>query len=297
MNRNLTRRQMMMSSAAASTAFVLSPTATRAENPQSGQNASSLNLFLFAGQSNMAGADSVVAEPPGFQQLESDRSARFACTALPQGEKSSAYYPWGDIRGHRHSPTGKLIHGPEVGFARALYDSGWRDIAVIKVFGNFRRDVKDWPWSPGGQLFEAWHQFVEARLADLKTQNRPYQVRGFIWHQGIDDAIHGELAGRYQQNLAQLIAVLRMRYANADAPFVLARSVNSPIARSVTGSGENDPMAVVRRAQVAITQSIRNTGWIDVDDLPNVNRHHFTADGQLAIGKRFAERFLAVCGS
>ena len=29
--------------------------------------------------------------------------------------------------------------------------------------------------------------------------------------------------------------------------------------------------------------------WIDVDDLPNVNTHHFSADSQLVIGQRFAK--------
>ena len=51
-------------------------------------------------------------------------------------------------------------------------------------------------------------------------------------------------------------------------------------------------MALVRRAQVKVAESVPSAAWIDVDDLPNVNTHHFSADSQLAIGRRFGEAFL-----
>jgi hypothetical protein len=253
-----------------------------------------LNVFLFAGQSNMAGADSLVAEQPGFQQTDADRATRFAAAPLPEGDKSPSFVPWSDIRGHRTSPTGPLVHGPEVGFARALHATGWRDVAIIKVYANFRRDVETWPWGEGGSLFDAWMKFVDSRIAELAAQGVEVRVRGFVWHQGIDDAIHGKLASRYERNLTDLIAILRKRYSDDKAPFILARSVNSSIAQTITGSGENSPMSVVRRAQVAVGETVSNAAWIDVDDLPNVNRHHFSADSQLTIGQRFGEAFLKI---
>src|SRR5688572_12024292 len=106
-----------------------------------------LNVFLLAGQSNMAGADSEVAVPPGFQQTAADRVTRFTMAPLPDGEQSRQYVPWGEIQGHQ--AKNKLVHGPEVGFARALHAAGWRDVAIIKVHANFRRDVQSWPWGEG----------------------------------------------------------------------------------------------------------------------------------------------------
>ena len=251
-----------------------------------------LNVFLLAGQSNMAGADSVVAEPPGFQQTDADRAARFTAAPLPEGDQSPSYVSWGNIRGHRAAPARPLIHGPEVGFARTLYAAGWRDVAIIKVYANFRRDVETWPWGQNASLFNAWTKFVDARLAELTADGSKARVRGFVWHQGIDDAIHGKLASHYERNLSDLIAVLRKRYADNTAPFILARSVNSPIAQAVSGSRENSPMSVVRRAQMVVGESVSQAAWINVDDLPNVNRHHFSADSQLIIGQPFGEAFL-----
>ncbi len=251
-----------------------------------------LKVFLLAGQSNMAGADAEVPVPPGFQQTAADRATRFTIAPLPEGEKSPQYLPWGEIRGH--ISKNKLVHGPEVGFARTLSAAGWRDMALIKVHANFGRDTETWPWAAGGSLNEAWLKFVDARIAELTAQGVSVEVSGFLWHQGIDDAIHGKLAPRYEQNLGDLIAFLRKRYATEKTPFVLARSVNSRIAQPKPDPEGKSSMSIVRRAQVAVGESVPFAAWIDVDDLPNVNIHHFSADSQLTIGERYGAAFLTL---
>jgi hypothetical protein len=251
-----------------------------------------VHVFLLAGQSNMAGADSEVAVPPGFQQTAADRATLFTTAALPDGEKSPRYVPWGEMKGHE--AKGKLVHGPEVGFACSLHAAGWKDVAIIKVYANFGRDVRDWPWGEGGELFSAWTKFVDARLAELAAEGRTPRVRGFVWHQGIDDALHGTLAAEYERNLTDLIRVLRKRYASDETPFVLARSVDSRIVQRQPDPDQQIPMAQVRRAQVKVGESVPYAAWINVDDLPNVNTHHFSADSQLIIGRRLAEAFLAL---
>jgi D-aminopeptidase len=249
-----------------------------------------VNVFLLAGQSNMAGADSEVTVPPGFQQAAADHETRFTAAPLPEGENSPRYVPWGEIKGHE--AKGKLVHGPEVGFARALYSAGWRDVAIIKVYANFRRDARVWPWGEGGELFAEWTKFVDARLAEIAVEGRTTRICGFVWHQGIDDAIHGTFASQYHHNLCNLIGVLRKRYSPEQSPFVLARSVNSRIAQPHPDREGTSPMAQVRRAQVSVAETVPYASWIDVDDLPNVNTHHFSAESQLIIGRRFGEAFL-----
>lgn len=251
-----------------------------------------VNLFLLAGQSNMAGADSVVLVPPGFDPTAADLQAKFTTAPVPDGEAAAEYLPWGPIRPHAASPPGKPVHGPEVGFVRALDASGWRQIAIIKVYANFGRDVSTWPWAEGEPLFQEWTRFVDARVAELAQEGAAVRVCGFLWHQGIDDAIHGALAHQYQQNLTALIGSLRRRYATETTPFVLARSVNSRIAEPRPDPAGKSPMAMVRNAQVATAESVPVCAWINVDDLPNVNTHHFSAESQLEIGRRFATALL-----
>ena len=263
--------------------------------PSSADEKPVLNVFILAGQSNMAGADSEVAVPPGFVQTAADRETRFTMAPLPEADQSPQYVPWGDVRGHQ--AKNKLVHGPEVGFARTLYATGWRDMALIKVHANYGRDAEAWPWGKGGALHETWTRFVDARVAELKSRGYQIRVRGFLWHQGIDDAIHGRLAYQYQSNLTDLIAELRARYATENTPFVLARSVNSRMVQRAPDPEGTAPMSRVRRAQVAVGGSVPFAAWIDVDDLPNVNTHHFSADSQLVIGDRYAKAFLKIAGT
>jgi hypothetical protein len=253
------------------------------------------DVFIFAGQSNMAGIDSVIPDPPGFVGTEADRQTLFTCASLPWNEGSADYYPWGELKGHRCTSShsgGQFVHGPEVGFARRLHEAGLRNLAIIKVWANFSRDVKEWPWRENGELNQLWLTFVDKQLTELHQQGFEPRVRGFVWHQGIDDAIHGRLAARYQENLTTLVAFLRRRYEAQNAPFLLARSANSPIARQITGSGPSAPMAIVRQAQVNVGETIPQAAWVDVDDLPNVVQHHFSAESQLLVGRRFGDAYL-----
>lgn len=253
-----------------------------------------VNVFLLAGQSNMAGADAVIVDPPGFQPTAADRATRFTAAPLPAGNQSPLYLPWGELRGQ--PLKNELVHGPEIGFARVLHGAGWRNVCIIKVYANFSRDVVAWPWSNGGLFFDPWMRFIDGRIAEVQSQVWLVRFCGVLWHQGIDDAIHGSLAYQYSANLRDLIVELRQRWATSTMPFVLARSVNSSIARAITGAGENSPMAAVRRAQVNVGRSVPYAAWIDVDDFPNVNSHHFCVASQLSIGVRFGLTFLKLHG-
>ena len=120
-------------------------------------------MFLFAGQSNMAGADAIVSDPPGFVQQEADRVSLFTYGPGPGKAQMPGYHPWGDIRGHswsRGDGAPRLIHGPEVGFVRRLYQAGLRDIAIIKVTGNIPLQEPRWLWGAGEAFFENWTGFV-----------------------------------------------------------------------------------------------------------------------------------------
>ncbi len=249
------------------------------------------NVFVLAGQSNMAGADSVVG-PAGFLQTPADRATLFTTAPLPDGAKSDSFVPWQGIQGHK--VKGKLSHGPEVGIARELHQAGWRNVAIIKVHANFGGNHKVWPWGKGGYLFNAWTKFIDDRLNELRKRGRSIRIRGFVWHQGIDDAIHGQFAKSYERNLTHLIGALRERYKAKNAPFVLARSVNSQIAQPKPDPAKKSPMAAVRRAQMRMPTLVQHVACINVDDLPNVNTHHFPAAGQLVIGGRFGQAILQI---
>ena len=163
-------------------------------------------MFLFAGQSNMGGADAII-EGTGTKDLaasgvqtEADRHARFTFGSSFDGSDPLSC-PWGDIRGHRGGSFSKTeppfyVHGPEVGFNRKLYANGIRDIAIIKVANNIPVPPKgpEWPWTnkdmstPSPAYYAQWSKFVKTRLAELAKDGTKFTIAGFVWDEGVDDA-------------------------------------------------------------------------------------------------------------
>ena len=183
------------------------------------------------------------------------------------------------------------MHGPEVGFARALHAGGTRNIAIIKVSASIPYVLgKPWPWSKGKKSdspghYGKWLSFVKSRLNELEKKGHRYKIAGFVWHQGNDDGINRESEKTYSERLKKLIGDLREEYNCPKAPFILVRSVNSRFATTAA-------MAPIRAAQVSVAETDDLSAWINVDDLPNINTHHFTAKAQLEIGRRLGEKYL-----
>lgn len=246
--------------------------------------ADAVRVYLFVGQSNMAGADAVIDPGTGTrdlvdmgQQTDADRSTLFTYAS------KSVFYPWGDVRGHNGSHLGETMlggkpvkqHGPEVGFGRAMGGN----VAVIKYSDNFTATENGRsPWVKPGSRWAAWQAHVDASLQSL---GRPYVIAGFVYFQGIDDGLLHRGGDRYQDDVEHVAADLRAKFGKA--PFVIVRSIDSQIAGS-------SYMAPIRAAQVTIGQQAGNR-WVDVDGLPLAAIHHMTAEGQLEVGRRIAEQF------
>ena len=263
------------------------------------QSLGHLNVFIFAGQSNMAGTDALIGGT-GKQNLadaglqtQTDRNTFFT-----YGTGSTLIYntilrPWGDIRGHLGTssvfPGNYYVHGPEVGFERVLAANGVDNIAIIKVANNYSAlENGRSAWVKGNSIYTSLTSFVNQRLQDLTNLGYTYTIRGFIWHQGIDDAILGRSQTDYRNDLIQIISDLRNDYGTVSTPFVLARSVNNPIVGAVK-------MAPIRAAQVNVASSVAYTGWINIDDLtPYINSVHLSAQSQITAGERFATAWLSL---
>lgn len=247
-------------------------------------SAAPIKVFIFAGQSNMAGADALVDPILKTKDLKDlqrttieDDSTRFVFRV---GANEGA---WETVRGHNTTLYGERLlnglpykgHGPEVGFNRALGGK----IAIIKYANNYGAlENGRSAWVNPGSLWTAWQGFVDRQLAAL---GEPYVIEGFIWHQGIDDGLLKRSQQDYERDLRQIIADLRAKFGIK--PFVLARSVNSPVAGA-------EFMAPIRSGQVAVGSELHN-GWVNVDDSTLINYHHLTAASQLVVGERFADEW------
>jgi hypothetical protein len=247
---------------------------------------SPVRVYLFAGQSNIAGADAVIENGPrGFTQQDADKNSLLTYGPVPDNETSPEYVPWGSIKGHVVSsganPHGFVI-GPEVGFCRDIYEKEGVPLAVIKCCGNIEPTVDRWLWAEDQTFFRSMTDFVSRRLEELQGMSLDPVMSGVVWDQGIDDGFHERRALEHRINLRNFIGAVRNHFSNPKLPVALSRSILSPLAKRKL-------METVREAQVEVARSVDQVKWVDVDDLTTVCSHHLTAASQLKAGQRFAK--------
>ncbi|MCY2976239.1 MAG: sialate O-acetylesterase [Planctomycetota bacterium] len=106
--------------------------------------------------------------------------------------------------------------------------AGYKDIANFWDKGTEPQPVS---WYAGRQ-YDADVAHAKAVLKDLATyypdyKGQGYEVAGFVWWQGHKDQ-SAALAGRYEQNLVQLIKSLRTDFESPNAKFVIATGCGNP---------------------------------------------------------------------
>lgn len=222
-----------------------------------------IKVFILAGQSNMRGLGNPKDLPQALQ-LKQPRVILFQACQADNGLPAHVWIPL---------QPGSLF-GPEVGFGSSItvkYPN--QQIGLIKL-GIDGTSIT--LWSDAGyykQLMDLIKECSKARKIDIS---------GVVWMQGESDAMTQALADSYQKNLSLLIAKLRADLKNPTLPFVCGRISSSLPKRQFPY------IQTIRAAQDAA--KLNRTTVVDTDDLPTYDDDvHFTAQGQLLLGHRFAE--------
>ncbi|MCA8966291.1 MAG: hypothetical protein KDC48_15525, partial [Planctomycetes bacterium] len=144
-----------------------------------------LRVFVFAGQSNMVGSDSKVADIarfPPFAGLEQpQKGVRFSYNIGREDKKTSD--GWVALQ-----PVDGVV-GPELSFAREVARHVKAPIAIIKIAAGGTHLAGDWnPDQPRGfAMYPLALKWVRDALADLDRRKIRYRLEGFVWHQGEND--------------------------------------------------------------------------------------------------------------
>jgi hypothetical protein len=242
-----------------------------------------LPLFILVGQSNMTGADSEVSEGiPGIDPR--DQNVLFWNRAAWSGvewENDNHFQP---LRIQKTAGYCGDVIGPEFAFSRAIQSrGGYPRMAILKVSFPGSDLASDWRKEPamGKQAYSALQEEMTQVMQVLAARRETPEVKAILVHQGISDATTESKAEAYEINLRQFLASLRADFGKPDTPVVLARENASP-------NMKVQPMEAVRATTVRVAESTPHTAWINVDDLDRVKGHHFTAEAQMEIGKRYA---------
>ena len=268
------------------------------------------DLLLVAGQSNAVGFDANEAELPVEPR---DAETLFwwrVGDPPPDAFDGTSGRQWTQLQFQPRTPamegeaaktTGRQYgnfnksmkggFGPEMGLVRTLQTKPGPPLAVLKTAFSGTSVAGDWNVALPGQADACYRAMIEEiRLATAAATARGVTLRprALIWVQGESDA-HPQHAPVYAANLSAMLQRLRQDLGAPD--LILLIGVNTRF-----GNGKNPHMPAVIEAQQQVARELSRCRYVDTagaETLPP-SHTHFTAQGTLEIGRRFAEALLAV---
>lgn len=255
-----------------------------------------LRVFIFAGQSNMEGADSKVADIqrfPPFQGLDQPQpEVRFSyCIGRENKERSDGWVPLQSVRN---------MVGPELSFVREVQKHVDAPIAIIKVAAGGTHLGGDWnPDSPSGfEMYPLALQWVRDALADLDQQGIKYQLEGFMWHQGENDMFNPDYMANYGRNLENFLACWRRDLKTPKLRFYIGELCT----KTIWGMDLRPRMYAISLGQKEVTAKdpladYVPTSHVGVEIGGGVGLHyHYGTLGQLEHGVNYAHAYLKNIG-
>ena len=255
-----------------------------------------VRVFIFAGQSNMEGADSKVQDidryPPFVGLGKPQTDVRFSyCLGRENKEQSDG---WGDLK-----PVRNMV-GPELSFARKVKRHIKAPIAIIKVAAGGTHLGGDWnPDEPSGfKMYPLALEVVRKSLAELDEQEIPYRVEGFMWHQGENDMFNEEYRKNYGANLKNYLACWRRDLKLPKLKFYIGELCT----KTIWGMDLRPRMYDISLGQRSVTESDPLAEYIPTSHVgveignPVGLHYHYGTLGQLEHGWNYAYAYLRAIG-
>lgn len=248
-------------------------TAAAATSALGGQPAADppLDLFLLAGQSNMAGrgvveADDRVAHPRVWML---DRSDHWVPAVEPM---------------HFDKPIAGVGPGRAFGLALAAADPAARIGLVPVAVGGSAIAA----WSPGAVHDQTGARPYDDALHRLQAARRRGTFRAILWHQGESDA-NAASAPRYEEHLRSVIGRLRAAAGDPDLPVLIGQLGRFPAAPWTAWHLQVD--AAHRR----LAADLRHVAFVSSDGLVDKgDALHFDAVSARTLGRRYADAYRAL---
>jgi len=254
-----------------------------------------VRVFLFAGQSNMEGADARperIDDFPMFQGAGAPQS-EVLYTYLPGGDPE-AFPGWGPLQPRRS-------FGSELTFARFLKGQDDSPLAIIKSAVGGTTVAYDWnPEAPdtGQKLYPRTLKLVRESLRELDRRGVRYVLAGVMWHQGENDMLDGRLNTNYATGLTRLIGQLRKDLQAPELKWFIAEVSE----KGIWGMDNRRNLAVLRRQQEQVLKADPLLRWVPTSHLAfevmdsGQPHYHFGTQGQLQMGEAFAVSYLESIG-
>lgn len=228
-----------------------------------------LDLFLFIGQSNMAGRGIITDN-------YKDR-IKNAYLLTPVGGMEPARNPL-----NKYSTIRKRLDlqgvGPAYSFAKAVTDKTGHPLGLV-VNARGGSSINSW-------LKGAKDNYYGEALSRMRQVMKFGTLKAIIWHQGESDSNDPEA---YMLKLQRLVADLREDLGDAKLPFIVGELAEWR--KNGTPEAFNEMLRTV-------AQRIPYSYCVSSEELiPLINESdpHFSADSQIILGRRYAEAVYKVC--
>ncbi|EEF52344.1 conserved hypothetical protein [Ricinus communis] len=232
------------------------------------------DIFILAGQSNMAGRG-------GVEKGKWNGNVPPECRSNPSILRLSAELKWGVAREPLHADidVGKTCGvGPGMAFANSVKANDLR-IGVVGLVPCAVGGTKISQWARGTRLYQ---ELVSRANESVKYGGN---IRAILWYQGESDTVWKKDAEAYKGNFERFIANLR---SDLNTPYL-------PVIQVAVASGEGQFIEMVRRAQLGI--KMPNVRCIDAKGLPLKSDHlHLTTMSQVHLGLHLAHAYVASFG-
>jgi hypothetical protein len=241
--------------------------------PEAGQER--IWVYLMAGQSNMVGLGMNGQLPQDSRGLVPGASIYYNDSRHPDTH-TLEWLPLGPGFG-----LGDDQFGPELSFGRHLRELfPRRRVAIIKVAEGATTLVERWK-ARTGDLYQLLVSETRSQLQVLAGQGRP-QIAGLVWMQGESDGTDQYAASVYGKNLTDFVLALRADLDSAFMPMV---------AGLIAMDAGWRYGAAVRDATSQVAARLGRMETIETDDLSMFSDDlpHYDSDGNLELGRRFAE--------
>ena len=261
-----------------------------------------VRLFVVAGQSNAQGYNHINQYHGGREAFPETLRVQSRILFWPGNDSPQATNNlWTTLR---VGDSGAF--GPEISFACDMerrmpgariaimkYAVGGSGIArsvdytdYIPAVAGYNDKGRNWhPPTDGreaGALYSTLMANFHNAVSALERDGKQWEISGFVWMQGEHEGgISRKMAEDYEKLLAGLIRSVRKDLQAPSLPFVIGQ-VNS----HTWAYGD-----IARKCQVEVCRKDPRILLVETVDLPRVNGDaaHFTADGMLTLGSRFAE--------
>lgn len=232
-----------------------------------------MQLFLLAGQSNMAGRGDVA---------EQDR------TPHPRVWMLNRAMVWAPAVEPMHFDKPIAAVGPGRAFALAIADA--YPTAHIGVIPTAVGGSPITAWEPGILYKETGAYPWDDAIRRAKAAMPQGELRGILWHQGESDGTDAA-APLYEARLRSLIARFRAELGNASLPFLIGQ----------LGRFEGKPWTAgyqqVDAAHQRVAADTPNVAFVSSEGLRDKgDQLHFSADAARELGRRYARAYLTLAG-